>query len=166
MDLGELLTRWTVRLALLLYLISLVMRAGSHPRSAWVRLLWTAGCLVFLLHVACAFHFCYLWSHAIAYAATAQRTAEVVGLDWGGGLYANYAFTLLWAVDVCWWWYASDHYRVRPRAVDWGVQGFMGFMAFNGVVVFGAGAVRWLGLGASLLLAGRWSCRMCRAEKN
>src|SRR5262249_18424034 len=150
---------------LLLYLVGLVWRAESCRRPAWVRLVWTAGCLAFVFHVACAFEFYHQWSHATAYAATARRTAEVVGLDWGGGLYANYAFTLLWAADVCWWWCDPDRYRVRSRAVDWVVQGFMGFMAFNAVVVFGEGVIRWLGLGASLLLAGMWVCQTWRAKK-
>jgi hypothetical protein len=49
--------------------------------------------------------------------------------------------------------------------VDWVVQGFMGFMIFNAVVVFGEGVIRWLGLGASLLLAGMWVCQTWRAKK-
>jgi hypothetical protein len=195
MDLGGLLTRWTVRLALVLYVVALGLRiraAGSEtknpsekgsdplprclrfriladavlPRGGGLtpfrtdsklrraRLAWTVGFLVFLLHVACAFQFFYGWSNTMAYAETARRTAELVGLAWGGGLYANYAFTLLWAADVCWWWIAPSTYRARPCGVEWAVQGFLGFIAFNGAVVFGAGAVRWLGLAACLLLAG------------
>src|SRR5438094_2949407 len=102
MDTGELLTRWTVRLALTLYVLGLALRlkaGGDWQQLAWARLAWTAGCVVFLAHVACAFQFTYQWSHAVAYAATAKRTAEVAGFDWGGGLYANYAFTVLWAAD-------------------------------------------------------------------
>jgi hypothetical protein len=157
MDSGELLTRWTVRFALLLYLAGLVLRvsaSGRGSRLKGARLAWTAGFFVFLLHVACAFQFFYGWSNMTAYAATARRTQELVGIDWGGGLYANYAFTLLWAADVCWWWYDPGSYGARPRAVEGAVQGFLGFIAFNGAVVFGEGAIRWLGLAACLVLAG------------
>jgi hypothetical protein len=104
-----------------------------------------------------AFQFYYHWSDATAYTATARRTAEVVGLDWGAGLYANYAFTLVWVLDVCWWWFGLDRYEARPRGVAWAVQGFLGFMAFNATVVFGTGAVRWLGLFACFLLAVTWA---------
>src|SRR5947209_16250531 len=98
MELGEFLTRWTVRLAMALYVVGLILRAsadGNQPRLAWARLAWSVGCTAFLLHVLCAFQYYYHWSHETAYALTAQRTAEVMGVAWGGGLYANYAFTLL-----------------------------------------------------------------------
>src|SRR5262245_22322917 len=111
MDPVELLTRWTVRVALALYVLGLALRIGargSRPRLTGARFAWTAGWLLFLLHVACAFHYYHDWKHAVAYQATARQTAEVVGLDWGGGLYANYAFTLLWAADVCWWWCSQN----------------------------------------------------------
>jgi hypothetical protein len=159
MDTGEFLTRWTVRLALALYVMGLALRAGpysSRRRLAWARLAWTAGCFAFLLHVIFAFQFYYHWSDATAYTVTARRTAEIVGLDWGGGLYANYAFTLVWVLDVCWWWAALDGYQARPRSVEWAVQGFLGFMAFNATVVFGTGGVRWLGLAVCFFLAGAW----------
>lgn len=176
MNWGELLTRWSVLLALALYVLGLVLRLhskldsvekGARLRLAWARRAWTAGCLLFLLHVACAFQFYHHWSHTAAYAATARQTAEVVGLAWGGGLYANYAFTLLWVVDASWWWRGLDRYETRPRAVNWAVQGFFGFMAFNGAVVFGRGAARWLGLGACLLLAATWTMRFsgCAIER-
>ena len=113
--------------------------------------------------MACAFQFYYQWSHALGQTATARRTAELVGVDWGGGLYANYAFTLVWAADVCWWWRGLALYEARPPVVNWVVQGFLGFIVFNGTVVFGTGAVRWFGLAACAVLAAlafqRWRLR-------
>jgi hypothetical protein len=163
---GEFLTRWTVRVALTLYVLALALRvsaAGCRRRLATARLFWTVGCLAFLLHTASAFEFYHDWSHRAAYEATARQTAEVVGLDWGGGLYANYAFAALWTVDVCWWWFGPEHYQARPRTLEWALQGFLGFMAFNATVVFGVGAIRWFGLAATLFLATivgyTWSCR-------
>src|SRR5579862_2549129 len=101
METGEILTRWTVRVAVVLYVASLATR-GYSPH--WSRVAWTVGCLTYLLHVVCAFEYYHHWSHDEAYAFTAQQTATVVGLDWGGGLYLNYAFTLVWLADVVWWW--------------------------------------------------------------
>lgn len=75
---GELLTRWTARLALALYVLGLAVRvsaAGRRPRLDTARLFWTAGCLAFLLHTASAFEFYHHWSHRAAYEATARRTA-------------------------------------------------------------------------------------------
>jgi uncharacterized protein YqeY len=177
MDPGEFLTRWTVRLALALYVLSLILRANAslNPtrqrgsvlarRTQGARLAWTAGYGFFLLHVACAFQYYHHWSHRLAYEATARRTAEAVGLDWGGGLFANYAFTLLWGLDVCWWWYAPACYRARSRGLEWMVQGFLAFMAFNGAVVFGAGAARWLSLLGFVVLAGIWGRQLYRSRK-
>src|ERR1035438_9442710 len=143
MEHGELLTRWTIRIAMALYVASLATRAIA-PRYS--RIAWTAGCGVYLLHVACAFEYFHHWSHAEAYAFTAQQTAAVVGLDWGGGLYVNYAFTLIWLADVCWWWADPPRYLARPRWIDLGVHGFLGFVAFNATVIFASGFSRWFGV--------------------
>jgi hypothetical protein len=118
----------------------------------WARLSWTLGCLAFLIHVACAFGFYHHWSHADAYSKTAQRTAELVGLSWGGGLYANYAFALVWVADAAWWWRGLTRYEARTRGIELAVQGFLGFIILNATLVFGVGPIRWFGLGGGLLL--------------
>src|SRR5687767_9943408 len=102
-DWGEWLTRWTVRGALGLYVVTAVLRLADRERRA-ARVVWTVGCVLFLAHVACAFHFAHGWSHADAYRQTARQTRELFGLDWGGGLYLNYLFTLAWVVDAGYWW--------------------------------------------------------------
>jgi hypothetical protein len=150
---GEQLTRWTARLALLLYAATLALRHTRPPRPHLARLLWTAGCFVFLLHVAAAFHFFHHWSHADAYRDTARQTADLVGTPTGWGLYLNYVFTAVWAVDVAWWWArGTDAYRHRPRRVRFTLDAFMAFMAFNATVVFGHGPTRWVGAAVTLLL--------------
>ena len=143
MDFGGQLTFWTARLAMFLYLLGLAVRLlHVRGRLNLARSMWTAGFAVFLLHVACAFHFAHHWSHADAYAATGRRTAEFIGVDWGGGLYFNYAFMLVWSADVCWYWLALRAYETRPWAVAGGVHVFMAFMAFQATVVFAGGLVR------------------------
>jgi hypothetical protein len=135
---------------------ALAIRLSLHDRRTrtdCARLFWTAGFVAFLIHVICAFHFVHHWSHAAAYADTARQTAEVVGLDWGGGLYANYAFAAVWLADVIWWWISPSSYLARSRWVEWIVQGFMAFISFNATVVFGVGAIRWAGVAATALLA-------------
>jgi hypothetical protein len=166
MDDGELLTRWTVRLAVMLYAAALALRIAAQERQAWLaaaRLAWTVGFVLYLVHVACAFHFYHDWSHRAAYEATARRTAEVVGLAWGGGLYANYAFTLVWGVDVAWCWAAPVHYRQRWRIVRWAVQAFLAFIVVNATIVFGVGTIRWIGLTAAVALAGLLGATLIRS---
>jgi hypothetical protein len=131
---GEVLTVWTVRLAVGCYFVRLaldVTRAGDR----YARQAWTAGCLLLWLHVAAAFEFHHAWSHAAAYAQTARETAAVTGIDWGGGLYVNYAFLVLWLADTTGWW-------LRPgwqqnRRYYWTVQGLFAFIVFNATAVFG-----------------------------
>jgi hypothetical protein len=107
MDSGELLTRWTVRVALAFYVIALAVRLLARGQPAWLavaRLAWTAGYVMFLLHVAFAFEFYHHWSHDAAYQDTARQTEEVIGVAWGGGVYANYVFVVVWGFDALWWW--------------------------------------------------------------
>ena len=105
---------WTVRMALACYGSSLgLLIAARHAPDGFreaARLFWTLGCLAYVAHVAAAFHFAHAWSHAQAYEHTADRTEEVIGWHWGGGIYVNYLFTLLWAGDVAWWWGAPRAY--------------------------------------------------------
>ena len=148
------MTRWTVRAALALYVVTLALRLAAPRRRGLARAAWTAGCLLFLAHVAAAFHYFHDWSHGDAYRETARQTGEMVGTYWGGGLYLNYLFTLAWAADVAyWWWRGSEGYAARPRWIDQVLHGFMAFMAFNAVVVFESGVVRAAGVTAAILLA-------------
>jgi hypothetical protein len=101
-----LLTKWTIRLALVCYVAYL---AGGLSRlnclwSRAARALWTLGCLLFTVHVACAFHFYHQWSHAFAWRCTAERTRQLLGVEFGDGIYFSYLFLVLWIVDiVCLW---------------------------------------------------------------
>lgn len=157
---GELLTLWTVRVAVLMYVLALVLRmtaSGRRPVLAWARAAWTAGFLAIMLHVACAFHFFHGWSHADAYTTTAVQTEEVTGLRWGGGLYVNYLFVLTWAGDVVWWWLWPERYARRSPLIECAVQAFLGFIVFNGAVVFKDGFVRWAGISACVILVVVWA---------
>jgi hypothetical protein len=146
---------------MLLLVGAFALRAGSaRPQGvAAVRWIWTIGCLVYVVHVICAFQFVHHWSHQAAYTATAQQTLESVGLDWGGGLFLNYAFTLVWLADVSWWWLSAKSFETRPALIEWIVDGFLAFMAFNATVVFANGFTRWTGLAACFLVSAVWARR-------
>ncbi len=127
--------------------LALRLSARDHPR--WLtlaRAAWTAGFIAFLIHVASAFHFVHHGSHAEAYEFTARQTQSYTGMDWGGGIYANYAFTLIWAIDVVWWWLRPANYLSRSRLAETIVQGYLAFITLNATVVFGHGVTRWAGL--------------------
>jgi len=122
-------------------------------RDPAARIAWSLGCAFYVAHVVAAFHFHHHWSHSAAYRETAQQTADVFGLNWGGGLYFNYVFTILWIADTVWWWRSGvGGYRARPGWVTGGVHWFFGFMFFNAAVVFGSNFMRWFGLASMLIL--------------
>lgn len=158
----ELLTRWTIRLALACYIAVLagwLVRWRSRVWQPVARWLWTAGCLLFLAHVLCAFHFYHHWSHRAAVEDTARQTQELMGWQFGEGIYFSYLFTLIWVADVAWWWIGPTSYRQRPIAIAAIIHGYVFFIAFNGAVLFEVGAIRWVGVaacaGLGLLLAWR-----------
>ena len=163
MDTGEWLTRSAVWLALLLYVVAECVKAvrpgGGGTAARWMN---TLGCVAFLAHVAFAFHFYHAWSHREAYAHTASQTAEWFGWTWGGGLYFNYAFALLWLSEVVWSWASPISHCARWKWMTWLVRGFFFFMMVNGAVVFVPGARRWLGLVLCLTLTVCW----CRRRKS
>lgn len=153
---GELLTRWSVRLAVALYVAAIFTLMAGRGRPSWdrrARWFWTAGLAVFLVHVGCAFHYFHGWSHAAAWRDTARQTAELTGWDWGGGLWFNYVFAALWACDVLWWWLGGlRDYRNRSAWIAWPIHAFLAFIAFNATVVFESGPLRWAGIAATVVL--------------
>jgi len=159
MSWGELLTRLTIWIALSGYALGVIGILVSGKNRAWqslARWAWTVGCLGLLAHTVCAFHFYHAWSQASAYRETARQTAEVMGYNWGGGLFINYSFIAAWMMDVIWWWRGLDVYRQRPRFLVMAWQGFFVFMVFNATVVFKTGPLRWIGLGLCLGLGLLW----------
>ena len=153
---GDGITRWTVRLALLLYALTLALHLAFPSYRRTARLLWTTGCILFLAHVAAAFHYFHGWSHGHAYSETARQTAELTGVRSGAGLYLNYLFTSAWVADVAWWWLDAEAYGRRPRGITLPLHCFMFFIAFTGTVVFERGATRWVAVALTALLGALW----------
>lgn len=160
MDSGEFLTRATIWLAIAGYAVGTVVFATARRRSSgdsWTRVAWTIGCAALLAHFASAYEFYHAWSHASAYADTARQTAEVFKVNWGGGLFINYAVAGLWLVDVAAWWFAGlDSYRRRPWLITLFWHAFLIFIIFNATVVFKHGPVRWIGLFVCVILCVSW----------
>ena len=97
MTLGEFLTIWTIRISLLCLACSLAARlvAARENHRQIARVLWTAGCLLFIAHVVAAFQFYHHWSHAHALDDTARQTYELLGWAFGAGIYFSYLFLLV-----------------------------------------------------------------------
>ena len=158
--LGPHLTNWSVRAALLLYLLSTAREISSGRRDTVARYAWLGGCLAFLVHVFCAFYFHHDMSHQAAVANTAERTRDMLGFAFGEGIFFSYAFTVIWTVDAFWRVFAAESYDRRAVWLHGAVHAYLFFIAINGAAVFEAGATRWGAVLGCLLLAGlaigRW----------
>ncbi|MDP6581163.1 MAG: hypothetical protein QF681_10945 [Vicinamibacterales bacterium] len=142
----EQLTRVTIWLALALYAASQLVRRRTTASTGMSGLsLLAAGWASFLVHVILAFDVHYGWSHTTAYAETAAQTEALVGLRWGGGLYFNYLFGLVWLAELTWWNREQESYLQRAAWIELTVRGFFLFMIANGAVVFVESPQRWLG---------------------
>jgi len=152
---GQLFTLWSIRISAATYVASLSLLLGPRNerfRKAY-RIAWTAGCILYLAHVCGAFQFFHAWSHLAAYRQTARQTRELFGMEWGGGLYFNYLFSLFWVADVLWSWSNFDAYQNRPRWVGATIHSFLAFMFFNATIIFASGFTRWFGICATMELA-------------
>ena len=160
METGEFLTRATIWITIVAYTVGSVVFALARGRASWdaaTRLLWTIAVISLIGHFICAYQFYHHWSHQSAYLDTARQTDDVIGINWGGGLFINYAFLTIWAIDAGWWWVRGlKSYRTRPRPVVAAWHGFLIFILFNAMVVFKDGAVRWVGLVICLVLLLAW----------
>ena len=157
------LVRWSVRIAMLLYVVALAggiqatRKGGESPGTPrWQRIPWTLGCLVFLVHVALAFHFQHHWSHQLAMEHTAREAKRVVGWAFGEGIYFSYAFTLLWSLDVAWMWLHPASRERRARWIPVALHVFLLTIAVNGAIIFATGPTRWVGLLVLGLLGIYW----------
>src|SRR5258705_2442126 len=128
--LGELLTRGTIWVAIVGYTLGSVVFAlsrqrilASSRRSRWdsaARVVWSVACISLVAHFICAFQYYHGWSHAAAYRDTARQTDELFGLNWGGGLFINYALLIAWIVDIGWWWRGGvESFPQRPWPLVW-----------------------------------------------
>ena len=151
---GEDAILWTVRASLALMTAGFAGRQLGFRRAAPA--CWAAGAGLMLVHLAAAFAVRHGWSHAAAVRETARQTNDLVGWNWGGGVWANYLFALVWAADALWWTSDARSHAARPAWVDYGAGAFLGFMAINGAVVFVDGPTRWIGAGACGLLLVTW----------
>jgi hypothetical protein len=152
MNTGAFVTRATIWAALLCYGAVTVLAARRNSSAANAsRIIWTAGCVLLLAHLAAAFHFYHHWSHSAAAEDTRRQTLERLGFDFSSGIYFNYAFTLVWLADCVRWW-TRKPITEAPRGVwRFAVHLFFLFMIFNSTVVFGHGVARFAGAVICLL---------------
>lgn len=134
-------------------------RDAGHVPPAWLWWAYAAGALLCAGHLVIAMAAVHLWSHASSVSATARQTLEVYGLNWGGGVWANYAFVALWVFEA--WRWRADRARRAPRrpVFVWAVRLFFLVIILNAAVVFAVGPRRIAGAIVVLWLLWTWRPR-------
>jgi len=157
MNEGEWGTRITAWIAFAAWFAALAINQTppSRPPRDGAAVIWLLGSVVMGLHTVLAFHVYHAWSHTAAVVDTAQRTRELTGLDWGGGVWLNYLFAIGWLSDAAWRIAAPRAHARRPRSLAVVTHAFLGFIWFNATVVFGSWPMRAAGMLVFLILAGR-----------
>lgn len=164
-SMGVFLTIWTIRLATLFYLAALARMVRGLVDADTLGV-WTMALVLLVVHVLCAFGVYHEWSHQQAWDHTAAETEAIVGLEFGGGLYFNYALLLIWTADVAWWWARPASYLARSRWISLAIHGYLGFMFVNAVVVFEPGPFRWVGVVGMFGLLVLWYQHRSRQSAN
>jgi hypothetical protein len=156
--LADALTRDTIRVSLAYYAAAAWIMLGlrpvdwqaTTPRGGLARACWMLAWAAYVVHLWVAFQIYHHGSHAEAVAHTAERAGV------GSGIYVSHLFTLLWTLDVAWWWLRPADYAARPVWIDRALHGFMMFIIFAATVVYEEGPIRWTGLVLCGGLAVRW----------
>jgi hypothetical protein len=152
----------TIWLSVLLFVAG---EAGKRPAfdsgrpARWAWPIWSLGAMLCAVHMILAIGLRHGWSHEAAIESTARQTQSVYGLDWGGGVYVNYAFLAVWTAEVLWWRAAPRRYFSRPAALTWIVRAFFLIVLFNAAVVFASGGRGVAGLILTALLLWIWRPR-------
>lgn len=153
-DPGDDLIRNTVRLSLAFYAAAAGLMLFLRPaewaatgRGILARWCWSLAWAAYLVHLAMAFHFYHHWSHDDAI----RHTEDVSGF--GPGIYVSHLYTLLWTLDVAWWWSNPHGYATRQVWIGRVLHSFMAFIIFNGTVVYEKGPIRVAGIALFATLA-------------
>ncbi len=147
--LGQDIMIWSVRLAVVCYLLRLVGLVRCLPDrqpTTFQLTAWLLGCGLYILHVAMAFEVVHGWSHGAAVSHTAEETFRVTGIRRGEGVWVNYLFTLVWIIDCVRLANAKLQSKPTSLAIDVAIQLFFAFIVFNATVVFGPAIYRYLAL--------------------
>jgi hypothetical protein len=143
---GTTVVRAIMLVATIVWAWAEVLKIRRPGQGEPARRLWTVALALTLVHAALAFDVKYQWSHEAALMDTARRTVAVTGMVWGGGIFVNDLFLMLWLADALWWWIAPVAYVRRPVALERTRSVLFLFMFVNGAIVFASNIARVVGI--------------------
>ena len=146
----DLLIHWTIRLALAAYTFHLLAAACPfYPRTLRQRavgLAWQLSGLLLAAHAVAAMHLFHHWSLEHAIADTARQTGELMGVEFGQGIWFSFLLIGVWWGDILWAWLAPQSHARRPAWLTYALHGYAFFILFNGAIVFERGVTRPVGV--------------------
>ena len=143
----------TIWIALTLFVAA--QYGQRRARTArWVLPINIAGLVLCVTHIVIAMATVHGWSQAAAIEATARSTATVYGLRWGGGLFVNYLFVAVWAIDA--WWSHTHADRADARGLRLTLRIFYAIVIVNASVVFARWPMRIVGVCLVIALLVAW----------
>jgi hypothetical protein len=152
---GDLIIRWTIRLALVGYAGRYAVDFAASPSARnqrWSLVAWTWGAVWLGIHTIAAMGIAHGWSHAAAVEHTARRSAELTGTPFGAGAWLNYACLMVWAIDAAWWGLAPASFSKRPVWIAALIHGYLAFIVVNACIVFESGPTRWVSVAVAAVL--------------
>ena len=147
----------TIWIALTLFVIAQYGRQRTGT-ARWVLPINIAGLVLCVTHIGIAMASVHGWSHASAIEATARTTAAVYGLRWGGGVFVNYLFVAVWALDT--WWSSIRGDRAEISGLRLAVRLFYVIVIVNAAVIFARWPMRLVGVCLVIALATAWNRRV------
>ena len=137
----------TIWVALALFAAGETGRRGANGRvpPAWAWRASAIGLMLGVLHTLLAYEVVHGWSQASAGDVVARRTFAIYGVSSGGGVYLNYAFLAVWAVDLWTWRPSAGRLPSKPGALTWIARAFYFIQILNASVIFVEGMRRVLG---------------------
>lgn len=157
MDAQE-LARWAIRVSVVCYALRVTEQIWRPARiaSQFTVYVWWTGCLFYLAHMILSFHAFHDWSHDLAVEFTADETARLFGIRRGEGVWVNYFFAVVWAVDCVRILRSRRHQVPTSRSIDTAISLFFAVMMFSATVIFGPSVYTWILIPVSALWIGLW----------
>ena len=147
---------WMVWLSLIAFAAGELAKSRRYA-GAWS--ISATGAILLAVHIVLAMAVRHGWSHASALEATAQQTSDVFGIYWGGGVYVNYVFAVVWIAELFVWRQWPEGYASRLEWIKWSLRAFYFVIIVSAAVIFATGWRRWMGAAILAGLVASWMKR-------
>jgi hypothetical protein len=144
---------WMVWLSLIAFAAGELAKSRRYA-GAWS--ISATGAILLAAHIVLAMAVRHGWSHASALEATAQQTSDMFGISWGGGVYVNYVFAVVWIAELFVWRQWPEGYASRPGWIRWSLRAFYFVIIVSAAFIFATGWRRGIGAVVLALLATSW----------